>query len=391
MVARVIESAVLVCMSTYVYSFGPNLYLQCTGGPIGMRFTASLANVVMKHWDKAWVSLLKRENIKFDMFLRYVDDCRLFLPALNSGWVWSGTSFAYSKEQAEADNTDGTTYVQRTIREMIKAMCSLTDFLRFTGEDCSMFCENNLPTLDTAIWLEKGKVMHKFFEKPTVGNRVLDRNTALPVASLRASLLQEAVRRLQNCSEDLPIATKQDILSKYGAKLINSGHSLKSARILIVQGVVKFIHRLDMSKLPKTDPRYKPLHLSKEYCEDDRQILKYRAKMEWFKSEKKDKNAGEDQLPVSSCGWRSSLRGVWKGASSSQRPVLQRGFSTVVNIPNTCGASLTQKLIKCETKLAKLTKYNVKVVEMSGMQLIRLFQRVHSPKSCHWSYCPVCK
>ena len=159
---------------------------------------------------------------------------------------------------------------------------------------------------------------------------------------------------------------------------------------MIVQGVVKFIHKLDMSKLPKTDPRYKPLHLSKEYCEDDRQILKYRAKMEWFKSEKKDKNAGEDQLPVSSCGWRSSLRGVWKGASSSQRPVLQRGFSTVVNIPNTCGASLTQKLIKCETKLAKLTKYNVKVVEMSGMQLIRLFQRVHSPKSCHWSYCPVC-
>ena len=140
-VARVIESAVLVCMSTYVYSVGPNLYLQCTGGPIGMRFTASLANVVMKHWDKAWVSLLKRENIKFDIFLRYVDDGRLFLPALNSGWVWSGTSFAYSKEQAEADNTDGTTYAQRTTREMIKAMCSLTDFLRFTGEDCSMFCE----------------------------------------------------------------------------------------------------------------------------------------------------------------------------------------------------------------------------------------------------------
>ena len=58
LMARVIETAVIVCMSTHVYSFSQNLYIQCTGGPIGVRFTASLANVVMKQWDKAWVKLL---------------------------------------------------------------------------------------------------------------------------------------------------------------------------------------------------------------------------------------------------------------------------------------------------------------------------------------------
>ena len=132
------------------------------------------------------------------------------------------------------------------------------------------------------------------------------------------------------------------------------------------------------------------MHLSKEYCEDDRQISKYRAKMEWFKNEKKSTSIGEEKLSLKPSGWRYNLRGVWRGASSSQRPVLQSGFSTVVNIPNTGGAALTQRLINCETKLAKLTKYNVKIVEKSGMQLIRFFQRVHSPKSCHWDYCPVC-
>ena len=84
-VSRVIETAVLICMSTHVYSSGPDLYIQCAGGPIGMRFTASLANIVMKQWDKAWVKLLKRENLKFDLFLRYVDDCRLFMPSINPG------------------------------------------------------------------------------------------------------------------------------------------------------------------------------------------------------------------------------------------------------------------------------------------------------------------
>ena len=36
-VGKVIETAVLVCMNTHIYRFGPNLYLQQSGGPIGMR------------------------------------------------------------------------------------------------------------------------------------------------------------------------------------------------------------------------------------------------------------------------------------------------------------------------------------------------------------------
>ena len=59
-------------------------------------------------------------------------------------------------------------------------------------------------------------------------------------------------------------------------------------------------------------------------------------------------------------------------------------------MPNTRGARLAKKLIGCENQLAKLTKYNVKIVEQSGMPLIRLFPRVLSPKNCYWPECPVC-
>ena len=57
-IARVLEVAVLVTMSTHVYSFGSKLFIQRSGGPIGMRSTASLGNVVMKYFDKAWKSIL---------------------------------------------------------------------------------------------------------------------------------------------------------------------------------------------------------------------------------------------------------------------------------------------------------------------------------------------
>ena len=216
--------------------------------------------------------------------------------------------------QAAEDVRDGVTYVQRTTREMTKAMCDLTDFLHFTGEDCSMFKDNCLPTLDTILWVSNCKIKHKFYEKPTVGNQVLMKNTALPLASLRASLLQETIKRLQNCSLDLDIVTKQEILSSFGKKLIKSGHSIKSARIILVQGVAKFLWKVKLSKLPTSDPSHKPLYMSKEFCEEDRQVSKYQAKMNWFK--KTRVAAGN---PDAHSGWRSKLKGVWRGLSMRQK------------------------------------------------------------------------
>ena len=63
-ISLVVEAAVVVCMGTHVYSFGDKIYLQKRGGPIGMRFTASLANLVMKKWDQTKM-LSKIKNLTF--------------------------------------------------------------------------------------------------------------------------------------------------------------------------------------------------------------------------------------------------------------------------------------------------------------------------------------
>ena len=109
------------------------------------------------------MKLLNRERIEVDLFLRYVDDCRLFVKSLNPGWVWSGKKFVYSKQQADKDDMEGVTFVQRSTREFTKAMCDMTDFLTFTGEDSSMFLEEALPTLDTSLWWEGGQVKFRFY------------------------------------------------------------------------------------------------------------------------------------------------------------------------------------------------------------------------------------
>ena len=75
-----------------------------------------------------------------------------------------------------------------------------------------MFPDNKLPTLDTKIWWDGVSIKYEFFEKTMCTNLVLQRDTALSPSCIRASLTQEVVRRLMNCSKDLPVESKQIVL-----------------------------------------------------------------------------------------------------------------------------------------------------------------------------------
>ena len=59
-----------------------------------MRFTASLANLVMKIWDRTRLKSIERAKMQYFMFLRYVDDIRLVLPMLKKGYHWNGSNFS---------------------------------------------------------------------------------------------------------------------------------------------------------------------------------------------------------------------------------------------------------------------------------------------------------
>ena len=228
-----------------MYEFGGKYFLQVDGGPIGLRSTACLAALIMKVWDVCWLNLLKREHIDILDFYRYVDDCRNYLLPLNEGWFWSSENkrFEFSKEREAADFSSGITDQSRTTAELIKAMSSICEFLLFEGEESGMFCNSRLPTLDTEIWLDEKTelIKNSFYEKPTCPNRVIQKETALSESSIRSSLTQETVRRLRNCSIELPIEEKQEILSVFAQKMRNSGHSVSSIQYILVHGVTKYI------------------------------------------------------------------------------------------------------------------------------------------------------
>ena len=98
----------------------------------------------MKKFDKAWKQLCNREGFLYELYLRYVDDCRLFSQALSEGWEWKRGKFRFSWRKWEEDMKEADGDIKRTTREITKAMTDLVSFLDFTGEDSTMFKSGKL-------------------------------------------------------------------------------------------------------------------------------------------------------------------------------------------------------------------------------------------------------
>ena len=252
--------------------------------------------------------------------------------------------------------------------EVAKAMSSLVQYLKFEGEDAEMFSSNELPTLDTSIWWTGERLMFRFFEKPTVPNRVLQKQTALSEDCIRASLNQEVVRRLLSCSPDLPLCEKRDILSKFAQKLVNSGFSVASSRITLVHGVSRYLELVRNSKLSVKSPRFKPLYNDKSFRKFERILAKFESKSGWYAAEKLIKSE-----------WRSKLPVEWRGSRPAQHKLPGMPFTSVLQVQNSKGGRLLKELAKIEPRLAKSTGYQVKLVEKGGRPLSHLFNKNLGP------------
>ena len=97
---------------------------------------------------------------------------------------------------------------------------------------------------------------------------------------------------MQNCGEMVELREREGILSTFAQKLINSGHTAKSSKIIIVQGVTKYLDNMRRHNLPVQNSEYKPMYLSKEYDQENRQIEKYMGKMTWYQNDGKKEVGG---------------------------------------------------------------------------------------------------
>ena len=217
---------------------------------------------------------------------------------INPGWSWGVNGWTYNNEID--DNRDPLT---RTSEEIKKTLEFTVDFLKFTTESEKDFVSGFLPSLDAQTQVqENGKVLFKFFRKPMANNVVIQFGTGLPKNVIFSALRQDLVRRMLNCSSDLPWGERLKVIEDYIQLMVNSNHSFPFIKAIVLQALTKYKSMVQRSKLKETDTKFMPLHRSRTFKMRERLILKYIEKTTWYTG----LNLG-DQFRNS---WKSRIRGV---------------------------------------------------------------------------------
>ena len=282
-VAQVVAIGVKTMFRTHVYTFGGKLFHQKRGGPIGLRGTGAVARVVMAMCDTKVKAKMDNNTIKTMVDARYMDDVRNQLMPIRSGWRWNGNQMEQRKEWQLADEEESVSRQGRTARTLKGIMNSIHPELVCTSEVGEEFEDGRLPTLDTNVWIEDGRVKYSFFEKPTATSKVIHKKSALSENCKMASLSQNLVRRMRNTSELVAIEERVKIVDKYTGKLINSGYSMVQSRRIVVAGLRGY--EASLRRVERTGQK---LHRSAAEGAVKRNRKKLLAKSNWFK-EKREK------------------------------------------------------------------------------------------------------
>ena len=203
-VARCCEIGVRTIFEHFTYKFGGEYYRQRTGGPIGARVTMCAARLVMMEWAERYHDILTEGGVEPELLEVYVDDGRQAGALFRLGTRYDPTSkkMIISEEARLEDINMAEENNVRMARICLPLMNSINEDLVFTVEAPEDFPDNRLPTLDTKLWLEKGLLVHTYFEKSMKSPFLLMKRSAMSQHQRCAILANELVRRLSNIDVD---------------------------------------------------------------------------------------------------------------------------------------------------------------------------------------------
>ena len=341
MLARLIQLETIALMSSSCYSFGGDIFLQQDGAGIGERGSACVAKTVMSVWDKWWAQKQTEGGLISPLFIRYVDDVRVYIFPLNSGWYWRNDEWTY-----DPGIEDPRSQEEKTIQELKKSFNSVLDSILLTTETEKDFQNSFLPTLDFQTHVrDDNEIEFKYFSKPMASGLVIQRGSALSKQTIFSSLRQNLVRRLLNTSSHMDISTKIEIVEDYIQSMVNSGHRYAFIKSVVLQALTRFDYMCERNKLEINNTRYEPLYRSRQYNHDERTKLKYVDRFNWYT----DINLKEPFRDL----WKYRVKVKGRQGSDSKSSRCQVPTTTTMFVPSTEGGILLEKLLEVELSLNK--------------------------------------
>ena len=135
-----------------------------------------------------------------------------------------------------------------------------------------------MPILDIQVKIKADKIVYKFFKKKVSTPFVILANSALPTKIKRASLVQEAVRRLLNTRRNTDWDIKAEILTEFSYSLMISGYSEKW-RLDTMKSAINGYNK----KCAQADAGIRPLHWPRSFETEKRRQEKLMSTTSWYR------------------------------------------------------------------------------------------------------------
>ena len=323
----------------------------------------------MGDWDQKVMDTLTQNGVQVEIATRYIDDIRNLLRAIRRGVKWNGKQLMYDEQQKFEDDSRDVTPTQKTSEILSSIMNHVHKNLHFTMETAEDFPSGRLPTLDMEIWVEKRRIMYKFWEKPMATKSVIHRESVLSENSKISSLSQEIMRRMKNTSEDVHMKERIEVVDQYCRKLLSSGYANDQIDRIVTAGLRGYERALS-----KHRRGIKKLHTGAAEGASSRYRKKLLSKSRWFK-EKPTDCEGDSNEDMKGCGGarkppgpkcKTTTAANKRDSRNNNQPV---PTTTVLFVEQTIGGELAKRLREAEERLAKLSGWKVRIVEKSGRSM----------------------
>ena len=428
MVGAMTKVAIETVMRNHVYAFNGVVFVQESGGPIGLECTCSIAKVVMGVWDRRIKKRLRKLGLSIRGLGRYVDDVRIFMRGIREEYRYDkgkdamvdqegGMVEAPDSEVREAEDKKrrggrggeaGTPQeiediIRHTSKQLEEIFNNEIGFLNFEMESQLDFESGSLPTLDTDLYTTgDGKIRYRYYEKPMATNVVLQRQSAMSDSMKRATLVEEVVRRMRNTSVETEVNHKIGILEGLVVKMERSGYSDEYMGNIMKEGLTKWEIMKWRSNLERDHEDYRPLHLGRWFKTRERRKKKMMAKSTWYKEKPNNVNnkiESEINKPKYKPWGQEKKRdegeekdGEDKRGSKLGEKEKEREPDTVMFVPWTVNSELVNLLKEVEKTTMGSFNTKVRMVEKAGTQLWKVLAGGGSViKDCEREECEFCK
>ena len=219
----------------------------------------------MVWWTKQFLQRARQEGEEIKLYKIYVDDINIAMtiPAdIRSREITMG-----EKEKETANK--------------VKELGDTIDESIVVETDCpSNHADNKLPLLDLKVWLEKkdGKrvVIHEFYQKEVSSKTTTHARSTLPWKTKHTILVQQAVRILRNCSQNLPWTEVASHLTYMSMRMQYSGYDKKFRYDVITTALATYRKMRENDEKGET-----PMYRSKMWNRRERREAKRERKRKW--------------------------------------------------------------------------------------------------------------